>query len=81
MTSAPIDASASRTALAIAAGGAEVPAGGRAWVVMDFHTDEERRVYIEQRLTQLGFKYVEGSRQEFGLDPKQRAAAYLYERK
>lgn len=65
----------------LVAGGAEVPPGGRAWVVMDFYTDAERRHYIEQRLTPLGFEYVAGTEKEFGLHPSHRAAAYLYQRK
>lgn len=60
----------------IATGGAEVPAGGRAWVVMDFHTDDERRAYIEQQqhLTELGFELKESHQFH-------EAGAYLYERK
>lgn len=58
----------------IAAGGAEVPAGGRAWVVMDFYDDEQRRAYIDARLAPLGFECVESH-------SFREAGAYLYERK
>jgi hypothetical protein len=44
----------------IEAGGAEVPAGGRAWVVMDHYDDQLRRTYIDWRLRPLGFERVEG---------------------
>lgn len=58
----------------IEAGGAEVPAGGRAWVVMDHYDDQLRRTYIDWRLRPLGFERVEGV--EFF-----HAGVYLYERK
>jgi hypothetical protein len=54
--------------------GADVPIGGRAWVVMDFYTNETRREYIEWRLAPLGFELAE--EKQF-----RDAAAYLYVRK
>lgn len=57
----------------IESGGAEVPVGGRAWVVMDHYDQNVRRVYIDWRLAPLGFELVE--EKEFF-----QAAAYLYER-
>jgi hypothetical protein len=58
----------------IEAGGAEVPVGGRAWVVMDFYNRQGRREYIDWRLRPLGFELVEDV--EF-FD----AGVYLYVRK
>ncbi len=58
----------------IEAGGADVPVGGRAWVVMDFHPHADRRAYIEWRLAPLGFELVEDA--EFRL-----AGVYLYEKR
>jgi hypothetical protein len=62
-------------------GGGEVPPGGRAWVVMDFHDPDERRAYIDTRLAPLGFERVQGEGNEFGTLPDPQAAAYLYRRK
>lgn len=58
----------------IEAGGADVPAGGRAWVVMDHYDHRGRREYIDWRLRPLGFELVEDA--EFF-----HAGVYLYERK
>lgn len=58
----------------IVAGGTEVPVGGRAWVVMDFHSDADRRNYIEHRLKPLGFELIDDA--QF-----REAGAYLYERR
>jgi hypothetical protein len=54
--------------------GADVPVGGRAWVVMDHYTNETRRTYIEWRLAPLGFELAD--ERQF-----RDAAAYLYVRK
>lgn len=54
--------------------GEQLPVGGRAWVVMDYYTNEVRRAYIEQKLTPLGFELAE--EKQF-----RDAAAYLYVRK
>lgn len=55
------------------AAGADVPAGGRAWVAMDFYSNEQRRAHIESKLGPLGFELAE---QTLFRD----AAAYLYVR-
>jgi hypothetical protein len=62
------------------AAGSEVPVGGRAWVVMDHYTPEQRRAYIEGTLKPLGFELVE--EKTFGPDwePFAQASAYLYVR-
>lgn len=52
---------------------ADVPVGRRVWAVMDHHTPEVRREYLDGRLRPLGFELV--SADEFDL-----AGAYLYER-
>jgi hypothetical protein len=61
--------------------GADVPVGGRAWVVMDHYGPEERTAYIEARLAPLGF--VREGAFELGpaSDPGAQAAAYLYVRR
>jgi hypothetical protein len=63
------------------AAGAEVPPGGRAWVVMDHYTAAERRAYIEQQLAPLGFELVEET--QYGADSERfhQSAVYLYVRK
>lgn len=62
------------------AAGAEVPAGGRAWAVMNHHTNAERRAYIEKQLTPLGFELVEEKVFHPNWEPFNQAAAYLYVR-
>jgi hypothetical protein len=63
------------------AAGAEVPVGGRAWVVMDHYTAAERRTYIEKRLAPLGFELME--EKQYGEDKNQfyRSGVYLYIRR
>lgn len=58
--------------------GADLSPGGRAWVVMDHHTPEERKVYIDERLRPLGFELVE--EKTFGEThaPFFQSAVYLY---
>lgn len=63
------------------AAGAEVPVGGRAWVVMDHYTSKERRTVIESTLGPLGFELVEEKQYGTDDDPGSQAAAYLYVRK
>lgn len=61
--------------------GAEVPVGGRVWVVMDHYTPGERRGYINQRLGPLGFEEIEAVELGRQSEPGAQAAAYLYVRK
>ncbi len=63
------------------AAGADVPLGGRAWVVMDHYTPDERRHYINERLVPLGFELTEAFELGTESDPGAQAAAYVYVRK
>jgi hypothetical protein len=62
------------------AAAAEVPVGGRAWVVMDHYTAAERRAYIEQRLGPLGFELTDERQFHPNWEPFNQAAVYLYVR-
>lgn len=61
--------------------GAEVPSGGRVWVLMDHHTPDERRRYIDARIGPLGFEFVDEKRFGPETDVFAQASAYLYVRK
>jgi hypothetical protein len=61
--------------------GADVPVGGRAWVVMDHYSPDERRNYINTRLGPLGFVEVEAHELGPASAPQAQAAAYLFVRK
>jgi hypothetical protein len=61
--------------------GAEVPPGGRVWVLMDHHKPEERRAYVDDRLRPLGFELVEERRFGPEADHFAQASAYLYVKK
>lgn len=63
------------------ASGAEVPPGGRAWVVMNHGTPAERRAYIGTQLAPLGF--VLADEKQFHPDWEQfnQAGVYVYVRR
>lgn len=60
---------------------ADVPVGGRVWVVMDHYGPDVRTQYIEHRLRPLGFERQSAFELGPPSDPGAQAAAYLYVRK